>query len=107
MARDLALPIAIVVGAALIGGGLYMGLRERPIVNPPTAAPTGVDASSGAAAPTSAAPPTPTPENPPQEASTPNAEARKRVEGDVAKALPALKAEWKKKCWEPVLKKTP
>lgn len=105
MARDLTIPVSIVLGGALIGGGLYFGLRDG---TPASLPPTAILASTS---PAPGTPPTAAQANPPiTPPATPaaplDAEDRKRFEAEVNKAIAGLKPEWKKKCWDPAVKAT-
>lgn len=115
MQKEHYLPASIVVGCALIGLGMYLGLRERaaPTPLPPASQPSGHAAGHGATS-QSLSPQGPSPQAPsPQQASpqspTPAATADQAA---AEKAALAALASVKKdtltpRCWEPALKKAP
>lgn len=101
MAHNLTLPASIIIGGALMGVGLYFGLKSSDAApqtanSPATAAPTAEKLSP------QSSPPASQPAAPGE-----SSDARKRIEAEVAKAIAALKPEWRKKCWAPAVKTTP
>ena len=110
--RDLSLPAAVVIGSAIIGAGLYFGLRSQAPATPAPAAGAsdfgrprdGAVAGTGAAAPPPALPPRGgglvmpgAPE-----------EVRQRAENAAREALLAeKKARFIPECWAPAIKKQP
>lgn len=93
--RSLALPAAIVVGSAIIGTGLYLGLRDglrpdAPAAPVPVSAPAGTPAPVPATAPAKDASPAP-PAEPPADRAFRQAQA----------ALDQLRPGIVKVCWTP------
>lgn len=106
--RPLLIPASIVIAGALVGAGLFLGLRDRPAdlggpaltgVRPtPLAAATAVAASSAAALPE------PEPARTPPPGVSPAMQARldERAAAAVARERPRLVKE----CWEPSVRKS-
>ena len=114
MRRDLLLPASIVLGCALIGAGLYFGLRrdDAPAAPPatPSIATTASIASEDAAAP-AVAPPSPPPPAAdgatPPVASTAGEVDRTKATAEAQKAVAAWKKQLVPKCWAPMVAKAP
>lgn len=115
MSRDsLLLPGAVLVGAAIIGAGLYFGLRAQspapgaPPLQPEAVRPLEPPAAPNPAAPNPAIPNPATPNQPmalpamPLELGTPEAKARATTDAKAA-VLAEKKANWTAKCWAPAL----
>lgn len=105
MARDLTIPASIVFGCALIGGGLFFGLRSQTQPAQPTAS-SSSSSSALQTAPSSTPTTQPLPPQPAQAAPAPNVDpaAQKQAEADAIKAIAGLKTTWTKSCWESALK---
>lgn len=126
MPRGSLTPLSILIGSAIIGAGLYFGLRERAAE--PSSAPAEMasawPAAGGGAPPVTSGPaplmpaasshqpimgqPTmaqPTLAQPPL--AVPDAELRQRVAADAQAALTAARARLRETCWTPALAKEP
>lgn len=104
MAHDsLRIPVAIVIAGALVGLGVYFGLRNQRASATAGAAITAVASSVGAAAPTPVVATTAAPISPPPAPPV----SRDAVAAAVAKALDAMRADLLAKCWEPHVRAHP
>ena len=88
------LPLSIVCAGALIGAGLYLGLRRAPAPSSPPVA-------------TSAYAPEPPEAGAPVVLAPPTAALRAKVAADVLAALDQDRARLVRTCWEPSFKKDP
>lgn len=110
MKNEYLLPGAVVIGAGLIGAGLYFGLRARPAEAPP---PAPLPASARAAPPPVSAPAAAAPPMPviPGMGFTPPAvpaDVLAKAEADAREALARNKEDvLVPKCWAPSLKASP
>lgn len=84
--RSLALPAAIVVGSAILGASIYLGLRHAPASPAPASAPEG-------SSPPLAPPPAPSP--------SPAEPVGDRVYRQAQAALDGLRPALVKACWTP------
>lgn len=102
--NSLVLPGAILAAGAMIGAGLFLGLRSKPVVTeaPPEPAPivTPYEPES--------APPSADPEPAPPAVKAPSsAELREKVTEQAVKALKKHHARIVQECWKPSFKKDP
>jgi hypothetical protein len=117
--KNLSIPISILLGCALIGAGLFFGLRERPVAAPPT--PAAAEATEEPDAP-----PRPAPSAPSAPAAPPATQAalpipagfalgppaapkaiQEAATKDATAALEALRKKLVKACWAPAVAKEP
>jgi hypothetical protein len=105
--NPLLLPGAIVVSGALIGAGLFFGLRGSSSVAAPSGSPFSVDPAappgSGASVPRS------DPVSPPPDAQPglPSTELQAKVQKQAQEALEKHRARIVQECWDPSFKKDP
>lgn len=108
MARDsLLLPGAVLLGSAIIGAGLFFGLRaQSPAPGAPPPPPETVRPIETTAPPNPAPPnpANPAPANPaaPFDLGSPDVKARATTDAKAA-VLAEKKANWTAKCWTPAL----
>lgn len=103
--NNLVLPGAILAAGAMIGAGLFLGLRSRPVITeaPPEPPPV-ITPYEPEAAPPSSASPEPAP---PAAEELPSAELREKVTEQAVKALKKHHARIVEECWKPSFKKDP
>ena len=105
--NPLLLPGAIVASGALIGAGLFFGLRAGPSHEAPSAAPSSVEPvhSQSPLADTPGAEPSSPPAPPPP--GRPSRELEDAVQKQAREALEKHRARIVAECWDPSFKKDP
>jgi hypothetical protein len=98
--KNLATPLAIIIAGALVGTGVFFGLRQReaPRGAPPSS--VAVEAAPAGTARAPAEPPAPLRPSPAPNAPT---VSRDKVARDAAAALEAQRRDLGRKCWEPAV----
>lgn len=103
MEKNYLLPASILLAGAMIGAGLFFGLRDRPVETPPSSIPPTEHAAPAASSPLKPTP-TPTPvETPALEPS----ELQATVQKQALEALGKHRARIIADCWNPSVKKAP
>lgn len=101
-------PLSILGAGALVGAGLYFGLRERPVLAPlPEPSASAAPALPPAAPPTVAPTEAVTPEPPAAAPGPVSPEVITKASEDAARALEKAKKKLSDACWKPALAETP